>query len=454
MKNKKKYYFDVIYYLFILIMMTVIVYLGLRYYNYNFKRIKKVEKVIKYIEQNITIPEVITDYIFKIRYNPNEPNQIQPITTESVNNIKSDTISTQIKNKKEVNSATEEEFNKIEKTLVKIKSKNQEFSAIPINKNYLIFFNSALENEFLKINNLNFEYEIFTDRLNFITVLKLFGYADFLSDKIKLYSGEIKLNDDVYVFNINYNDKTFIKSSIISMNNNFDNYKYSGLYRLSGYFDKDYFGSYIFNKNFELIGISVYVNLNKSNNLYFIGIERIKKYMNILDAKREELKYFNIDMKLDEEENGIRVIESKNNNFQRNDLIIGINNYPVRRLNEFYHLVYTGLIEQKMMININRNKTEIQKIILADENLSYFEKKIGIYLKNTKYGLNIIGAEKGNNFLKSKGLNIGDALISVNNFTLNNCFDLYLIKDIFYSKDEKKTVLFRTVKNTYIFFDL
>jgi len=311
-----------------------------------------------------------------------------------------------------------------------------------------LFYNFDLENEF-QILNRDLEYKIFTNPLNKITIIKLFE-NNLIKNEIKINQEKLNINDEIYIIKKDSNNNLVsLKSLIISKNNNFENYKYINLYRVQGYFDNEFLGAYIFNKDYEFIGIAVYIHQSKSNNLYFIDNTEILKHISTID-NLENIKFFNLSFDF-EFSDLLKIKNSRTHNFKDNSIIIGMEGSEIKTEEEFQNLIYYGLLKQELEIKFNTN---LVKKILADEKYSFFENEYGIYFKETNYGLEIAGTEKGNNFLKIKGLNIGDVLVSINNINLFSRLDFYLIRNLLKDKTIKKTALFRTIRNTYVFFDL
>lgn len=346
-----------------------------------------------------------------------------------------------------------EEKNKLSNlnSTLKIVSTETEKILLPvINGKYIFYYNKRDNKNYLVNKKQIAVNNIFNDKLNSVTCLKL---SEPSNKYIELSSDKININDEIYIYIPSENNEVLIKTNVISENLSFSNKRYNNLFRIKGYFDSDFLGAYVLDKNFDMIGVVVYYQQYKSNNLYFIGNDFISEYINLMQSDKE-LRFYDLNFKLISHINGLQVINSKNQLLQNNDIIISINGNNAIYPQEFYNLLYYALIKQEMNVAFLRNDEVVNKTFLPGSNLSFIEKELGFTLLHREEGFEIINpTPEGSRFLRQKGLNTGDVLISVNDVKFSHKFDFYLIKSEWNDSNFNKQLLFRTLRNTYVFFD-
>lgn len=344
---------------------------------------------------------------------------------------------------------SDKRIGKLRASLKRVATDSDQDFKLVVQGDFVFYYNRFPNKNFYVGNEKVGTDNIFTDKLNNVSVIAL---NEKIESSPKISEKDVSIGKNVYIYLPKEKNEIIVKSNIISTANNFAENRFSDLFRLKGFFDADFLGAYVLDSNFDVIGITVYYQQYKSNNLYFISKDKLKQYINIL--KNNNIRYFDLDFRLIQHFNGLQVINSKSNLFQTNDVIMKINGKSVYSVNSFYNLIYSSLIKQKLTVDILRNEDVITKIYRPEESLSFLEKDLGLTFMKRHEGFEITDTNnEGTRFLRQKGLNKGDVLISVNDITFQHHFDFYLVKQNWKQKNMNNRLLFKTLRNTYVFFD-
>ena len=137
---------------------------------------------------------------------------------------------------------------------------------------------------------------------------------------VTLTTNKLNLNEEVYILSIKPGNKTFLKTTIISSNNNFKNFRHTNLYRVSGTYDKDFLGSYIFDKEFNLPAGSNVLIPKK-------GLVEVAKFLDSDGQVKIGIKDNNFIVKKEKETLIIRLLEG---DFpQYGDIVVKADDYDI-----------------------------------------------------------------------------------------------------------------------------